>query len=44
MSREGDPPDEELEGPAAYPDWLESSSSAIAHRIGGHFAVLGRKS
>jgi hypothetical protein len=29
-----DPPDEELEGPAVYPDWLASSSSARAvHQI-----------
>ncbi len=32
--RAGDPPDEELNGPAAYPDWLEGSSPSWAlHQI-----------
>src|SRR6267154_2218686 len=30
LAARGDPPDEDLEGPAAYPDWLESSSPAWA--------------
>src|SRR5260370_4369123 len=30
LAARGDPPDEDLEGPAAYPDWLESSSPACA--------------
>jgi hypothetical protein len=34
LAARGDPPDEELAGPAAYPDWLESSSPAWAvHQI-----------
>ena len=34
LAARGDPPDEDLEGPAAYPDWLESSSPAWAvHQI-----------
>jgi hypothetical protein len=30
LAARGDPPDEDLEGPAAYPEWLESSSPAWA--------------
>src|SRR6266403_699957 len=30
LAAQGDPPDEDLEGPAAYPDWLENSSPAWA--------------
>ena len=30
LAARGDPPDEDLEGPAAYPDWLENSSPAWA--------------
>jgi hypothetical protein len=34
LAARGDPPDEDLEGPAAYPDWLESSSPTWAvHQI-----------
>lgn len=34
LAAQGDPPDEDLDGPAAYPDWLESSSLAWAvHQI-----------
>lgn len=34
LAARGDPPDEDLEGPAAYPEWLESSSPAWAvHQI-----------
>ena len=34
LAARGDPPDEELEGPATYPDWLECSSSVWAvHQI-----------
>ena len=34
LAARGDPRDEDLEGPAAYPDWLESSSPAWAvHQI-----------
>ena len=34
LAARGDPPDEELNGPAAYPEWLEESSPAWAlHRI-----------
>jgi hypothetical protein len=34
LAARGDPPDEELEGPAVNPDWLESNSSAWAvHQI-----------
>ena len=34
LAARGDPPDEDLEGPAAYPDWLESSSPVWAvHQI-----------
>jgi hypothetical protein len=34
LGARGDPPDEELEGPAACPDWLESSGSVWAvHQI-----------
>ena len=34
LAARGDSPDEDLEGPAAYPDWLESSSPAWAvHQI-----------
>lgn len=28
LAAQGDPPDEDLGGPAAYPEWLESSSPA----------------
>jgi hypothetical protein len=30
LSAQGDPPDEDLKGPAAYPDWLEGSSPSWA--------------
>ncbi|MGO8855193.1 MAG: IS1096 element passenger TnpR family protein [Steroidobacteraceae bacterium] len=34
LAARGDPPDEELNSPAAYPEWLEESSPAWAlHRI-----------
>jgi hypothetical protein len=34
LAARGDPRDEDLEGPAACPDWLESSSPAWAvHQI-----------
>jgi hypothetical protein len=34
LAARGDPPDEELNGPAAYPDWLEGSSPSWAlHQI-----------
>jgi len=34
LAARGDPPDEDLDGPVAYPDWLESSSPAWAvHQI-----------
>ncbi|HEY4969054.1 MAG TPA: hypothetical protein VII35_04055 [Steroidobacteraceae bacterium] len=34
LAARGDPPDEALEGPAAYPDWLQSSSPAwVVHQI-----------
>jgi hypothetical protein len=34
LAARGDPPDEDLDGPAAYPDWLQSSSPAWAvHQI-----------
>jgi len=34
LAARGDPPDEDLEGPTAYPDWLESSSPTWAvHQI-----------
>src|SRR5271156_729126 len=34
LAARGDPPDEDLEGPAAYPDWLESSNPAWAvHQV-----------
>jgi hypothetical protein len=34
LAARGDSPDEDLEGPAAYPDWLETSSPAWAvHQI-----------
>ncbi len=34
LAARGDPPDEDLEGAAAYSDWLESSSPAWAvHQI-----------
>lgn len=34
LAARGDRPDEDLEGPAAYPDWLDSSSPAWAvHQI-----------
>ena len=34
LAARGDPPDEELNGPAAYPDWLESSNPSWAlHQI-----------
>jgi hypothetical protein len=34
LAARGDSPDEDLEGPAAYPDWLGSSSPAWAvHQI-----------
>ena len=26
LAAQGDPPDEDLGGPAAYPEWLESTS------------------
>src|ERR1017187_4911880 len=34
LAARGDPPDEELNGPAAYPEWLgESSPASALHRI-----------
>lgn len=34
LAARGDPPDEELNGPAAYPDWMEGSSPNWAlHQI-----------
>src|ERR1039458_5819156 len=34
LAAQGDPPDEDLGGPAAYPEWLESSSPAwTLHRV-----------
>ena len=34
LAAKGDPPDEDLDGPAAYPDWLQDSSPAWAvHQI-----------
>jgi hypothetical protein len=34
LAARGDPPDEDLDGPAAYPEWLESSSPSRAlHQI-----------
>ena len=34
LAARGDSPDEDLEGPAASPDWLESSSPAwVVHQI-----------
>ena len=34
LAARGDPPDEDLDGPAAYPDWLEESSPTwVLHQI-----------